>query len=427
MRLKSRLLFLIYCFLTTLIAPLGLLFLCYKKRKDPPYGKRVCELLGHYSFTLPHCIWFHTVSVGEAIAARPLIQAFVRKHPKLTVVVTTTTTTGAREIAKIQGAQHVFAPLDCPFAVNSFIKNFNPSNLFIMETELWPCCLNLAYKKGIKISIFNARMPEKTCDKYCKHLTVVQDLIARPLHMVICQYKEDASRFARIGVPEDKIKVAGTLKYDLQPNESLFRASRKIRNQWLAPCQVIGAISTHENEEDMLLEVFYSLKAENPHLKLVLVPRHLDGVGRAERFLQNANGSYALRTKLKPDLSDFTQDVLIGNTMGEIEFYLGLSDLIFMGGSLVDVGGHNPLEPAYFSLPIITGPYYYNFTEIYDTLIERGGTYVANDSRRLYSVCEMFLYNKELMSHTGMQAFEVQQEGCGSTNTNLKFLDESLR
>lgn len=427
MQLKSRLFFLLYCLITTLIAPLGMLFLCYKKRKDPPYGKRACELLGHYSFSFRRCIWFHTVSVGEAIAARPLIQAFVRRHPKLTVVVTTTTTTGAREINKIEGITHVFAPLDSPLAVYSFLQHFKPSHLFIMETELWPCCLNLTRAFGTKICVFNARMPEKTCKKYCKHSTLVHDLIASRLHMVICQTRSDAERFVRIGINKERVQVAGSLKYDLRPNEPLFRESRRIRKTWPQDTIIIGAISTHENEESMILEVFYSLKEEYPGLRLILVPRHQDGVARAENFLQNVSGTYGLRTELQRDLSDFSQDVLIGNTMGEIEFYLGLCDLVFMGGSLVDVGGHNPLEPAYFSLPIITGPYYYNFAEQFDRLIERGGAYVANDSRRLYNVCEMFLQNTELLSTTGINAFEVQQEGRGSTLTTLNYLEESLR
>ena len=427
MKCKSRLFFLLYCLFTTIFAPLAVLFLCYKKRKDPPYGRRACELLGHYSFSFRRCIWFHTVSMGEAIAARPLIQAFVRRHPKLTVVVTTTTTTGAREINKIEGITHVFAPLDSPLAVYSFLQHFKPSHLFIMETELWPCVLNLSRYFGTKICVFNARMPEKTCYKYCKHPTLVKDIIASRLFMVLCQTRKDAERFVRIGVDKERVKITGSLKYDLRPDEALFRSSRRIRKQWPKERLILGAISTHENEEDMILEVFYSLREDYPNLQLVLVPRHQDGVTRAENFLQNVTGTYGLRTALQRDLSDFNQDVLIGNTMGEIEFYLGLCDLVFMGGSLVDVGGHNPLEPAYFSLPIITGPFYYNFQEQFDTLIERGGAYVANDSRRLYSVCEMFLKDQELLAKTGIIAFDVQQEGRGSTIATLNYLEESLR
>ena len=224
MSLKSRLIYWLYGLITTVIAPLGMLYLMYKKRRDPPYGRRACELLGHYSTGFRNCIWFHTVSVGEAIAARPLIKAFMRRHPKLTVLVTTTTTSGAREIEKIEGINHVFAPLDSPLAVWRFLRNFNPSALYIMETELWPSLLNVTHAWGTRICIINARMPEKTCLKYLEHRTLTLDLISSKLDLVLCQTAEDMERFKRIGVPSDRLRMTGSLKYDLSPDEPRFRA-----------------------------------------------------------------------------------------------------------------------------------------------------------------------------------------------------------
>ena len=176
----------------------------------------------------------------------------------------------------------------------------------------------------------------------------------------------------------------------------------------------------------MVLETYYSLKQLYPNLKLILVPRHQSGVTRAQNFLNEIKGSYALKTEFDRNLTGFSQDVLLGNTMGEIEFYLGLCDLIFMGGSLVEVGGHNPLEPAYFALPLITGRYYYNFTEQYENLIERGGAYVAVDHHSLYNICEKLLQDPQLMSSTGMKAFEVQQAGRGAIAATLAALEALL-
>lgn len=427
MKLSSRLLFALYCILTTLLALPGLAYLCHKKRRDPPYGNRVTELLGWYRNGFSHCIWFHTVSVGEAIAARPLIRDFVQRHPEIPVVVTTTTTTGAREIKRIDGITHVYAPLDCPFAVWSFLRHFHPSHLFIMETELWPCLLNLTRAAGTKICVFNARMPEHTCCKYEKHATLTRDLIARNLHQVICQTKDDAERFARIGLSADRITISGSLKYDLSPNETLFAQARFLRNTVWKDCMVLGALSTHNGEDEQLIETFFSLKEIHPHIRLVLVPRHQSGAESSVKFLKEINASFIRRTDTDDELSNLDHDVLIGNTMGEMEFYLGLCDLVFMGGSFVDIGGHNPLEPAYFSLPIITGPYYYNFAEQFDTLIEKGGAYVANDHRRLFNVCEKFLKNPDLLLTTGMNAFDVQQSGRGAIVKTLNTLEETLR
>lgn len=426
MSIRSRLFLLFYYVATTLLVLPGLLFLVWKKRRDPGYGSRVFELLGLYKTGFRHCIWFHTVSVGEAIAARPLINAFVKRHPKLSVVVTTTTTTGAREIEKIEGITHVYAPLDCPICVWLFYRNFRPKNLFIMETELWPSMLRFSKIFKTKVSVFNARMPEKTCLKYEKHKVLTRDLIAKRLSKVICQTKDDADRFKRIGVAEENISVSGSLKYDLTPNEPLFRKARAIHNS-NPSLRYIGAISTHEGEEAMIIETFYSLQSEFPNLRLVLVPRHQSGVARSEGFLDDISGSYALRTNLSPDLSDFNHDILIGNTMGEIEFYLGLCDIVVMGGSFIDIGGHNPLEPAYFSLPIITGPYYYNFEEQFENLIENGASFVANDHRRLFNICKMFLNDEDLMLKTGITAFDIQQQGRGAVNKTLDTLEDCLR
>lgn len=426
MHLKSRLCFYLYAFLTTLFAPLGLAFLCYKKRRDPPYGSRAWELLGHYSQNLDSCVWFHTVSVGEAIAARPVINSFVRRHPKLNVLVTTTTTTGAREVQKIDGVTHVFAPLDSPVAVKRFLRRFKPTHLFIMETELWPCMLNYTHKFGTKIVVFNARMPEKTCLSYEKHLPLVQDLIASNLDLVICQTKEDADRFKRIGVPENQVVISNSLKYDLHPNEALFKKARKIRQEKWPDEIVVGAISTHDGEEELLMETFYNLRSEYPKLRLILVPRHQSGVELSENFLEGIGGNYRMRTNADPELKDFDSEILLGNTMGEIEFYLGLCDLVFMGGSLVDIGGHNPLEPAYFSLPIITGPYYYNFKEQYEILIDKQGAYLANDHRRLFTLCEMFFKDPVQIMEAGLRALDVQQAGRGALERTLKYLEQTL-
>lgn len=427
MHLKSRLCFYLYACLTSLVAPLGLLYLCYKKRRDPPYGTRAFELLGHYKKqSFNQCIWFHTVSVGEVIAARPVIQAFVQQHPKLNVIVTTTTTTGAKEVSKIEGITHVFAPLDSPFAVKRFLQSFHPTHLFIMETELWPCMLHYTHQAGTKIVVFNARMPEKTCLKYEKHLQLVRELISANLDMVICQTQKDADRFERIGVASPKLYLSNSLKYDLHPNEQLFQKARKIKLEKWPDDVILGAISTHDGEEALILETFYNLLSTKPNLKLVLVPRHKSGVLRAKDFLTRIGGSFQLRTEIDSELKDFNSEVLLGNTMGEIEFYLGLCDIVFMGGSFVDVGGHNPLEPAYFSIPIITGPYYYNFKEQYDLMIDKQGAYLANDHKRLFTLCEMFFNDRYLMAESGLRALDIQQAGKGALEKTLEYLDLSL-
>lgn len=426
MKFVAYIFLIFYKLITFLIAPLGMLFLIYKKRHDKPYGNRKFELLGYSKIKLKYCIWFHTVSVGEVIAARPLIREFRERYKDIDIVVTTTTTTGAIEAQKIDGIIHMYAPLDSSCAINRFLKKVNPIFLYIMETELWPNMLDCVYKKHIPICVFNARMPEKTCIKYERYKGLTKNIISKKLSLVICQTKDDAERFMRIGVNKNKITVANSLKYDLKLDEDKFAKARSFK-QSTNLNMVIGAISTHDNEEEMLIENFFLLREDFPNLKLVILPRHKDGAIRAIKFLEELKQPYSLRNNKDTDFISFNSSILIGSTIGEIEFYLGLCDIVFMGGSLVDVGGHNPLEPAYFALPIITGPYYYNFKDQFEELIDVRACFLANDPRRLYTLVDQILNNKDLCQKAGMQALDVQQKGRGAIQTTLQIFNDFMK
>lgn len=384
------------------------------------------ELFGFCPYRFKRSIWFHTVSVGEVIAARPLINNFVKRHPKLNIIVTTTTTTGALEAQKIKGITHIFAPLDSSLALGIFTSRVKPSHLFIMETELWPNMLDICHRHKVNVTVFNARMPEKTCLKYERFKWLVKDLIARKISMVIAQTPDDAQRFERIGINKDRIFVANSLKYDLVPNDDLFKESymfKKAHDNYF----VIGAISTHDGEEEQILEVFLSLYDMYPHLRLVLVPRHKSGVDKAISFLDEVNTRYVRRSQAHKFTELFAESVIIGDTMGEIELYLGLCNIVFMGGSLVDIGGHNPLEPAYFSLPVITGPYYYNFKMQFEDMIDARAAYLANDEKRLYVLLENFINDTELCTRTGLKALDVQEKGRGAIAKTLELFEVALK
>ena len=427
--LKARLVLFIYQLLTFFLAPLGMLYLIYKKRRDPPYGKRKWELLGFMPVSFRGSIWFHTVSVGEVIAARPIITAFAKRHPWLNIVVTTTTTTGAAQAAKIPGVTHLYAPLDSPTALYRFFKAVKPRQLFIMETELWPNLLHRAQKERTQVTIFNARMPEHTCKAYEKHRALIKALIADKLNLVICQTKEDKERFIRIGVPPERLHVVNSLKYDLSPNETKFAAGRAAQPHLQADI-VLGAISTHEGEEALILKSYQELRPAFPQLRLLIVPRHMSGVERIESYAHSHHLTLSKRSQLQADLSDFPAaagQILIGDTLGEIEFYLGLCDVVFMGGSLVDIGGHNPLEPAYFALPAITGPYYYNFAAQFDDLIAKEGAYLCPSAARLTPLLTRLLSNKAALSAAGLRALEVQQAGRGALERTLNLLEQALK
>ena len=189
--------------------------------------------------------------------------------------------------------------------------------------------------------------------------------------------------------------------------------------------KVFGAISTHEGEEEIVINSFIEAKKHLSNLKLVLVPRHQTTVSKACALLTSNQITFKKKSELK-DLCDFSADVLIGDTMGEIELYLGLCDLVFMGGSFVNVGGHNPLEPAYFSLPILTGPDYHNFQEQFDKLIDANGAYLAYDPKELTRLIVKLLEDQELLEKTGIKALDIQQQGRGALKRTLSNMEKFI-
>ena len=374
------------------------------------------------------CVWFHTVSVGEVIAARPVISAFAKRHPWLNIVVTTTTTTGAAQACKIPGVTQLYAPLDSPAVLYRFFNAVKPRYLFIMETELWPNLLHKAALQRTQVTIFNARMPERTCRKYERHLSLVKPLIADKLHYVICQTDDDKARFARIGVPAERIFAVNSLKYDLSPDEDKFARGRALRANLPGECR-LGALSLHEGEEEPLLRAYCALLPTFPSLRLIVVPRHLSLVPRLKDMCTKLHLPYACRSQLPTELTPLPAEqncILIGDSLGEMEWYLGLCDVVFMGGSLCDVGGHNPLEPAYFSLPSITGPYYYNFAEQFEALIDKGGSFLCPSAERLAPLITRLLQTPNALSQAGLRALEVQQAGRGALERTLTLLEQSL-
>ena len=426
MRLSSYLILYAYKLITIIIAPLGLAFLCYKKRRDPPYGKRVFELLGYTNVSFRRSIWFHTVSVGEVNAATPIIKAFIKNHPKLNVIVTTTTTTGAIQAQKIPGITHLFAPLDSPLAIRRFTNAIKPSHLFIMETELWPNLLDEAHRKKIKLIVFNARMPEQTCLKYERTLPLIKDLISSKLDTVICQTKDDAKRFERIGVPSEKVFISGSLKYDLQPNESLFLDYRTRIKPRFKDKFIFCAFSTHAGEESILFDAYTKVRNKFPQFRFITVPRHPQDTAVALKCLKEKNLTFQLKSQLDSNFENWNDEILIGDTMGEMELYLGLSDLVFAGGSFVNIGGHNPLEPAFFALPIMTGPIYYNFKDLFETLFDAQGAMLIQNKDDLVTNIVNFIEDPNKLKQVGLNAIEIQQQGRGALDKTLKIIENNL-
>ncbi len=369
----------LYTLLLALLSPLLLFGLYKKKPNKPPFGKRWKE---HFGFTPAlktsvQPLWIHAVSVGEAIAATPLIKALKQQNPQQPILVTTTTSTGAEQIAKLGDlVEHRYMPIDFSFAVNGFLKAINPSKLLIIETELWPNTLHTVGKRDIPTYVVNARLSEKSCQGYAKIKPVFTEL-SKHLTKVLCQTQADADRFARLGINQERLCVTGSIKFDIQISDEIKHQGQELRQLLGNDRPIWIAASTHKGEDEQVLDAHKEVLKEHPNALLILVPRHPERFDTVFELSKNSGFKSVKRTSNKT-VSAETQ-VYLGDTMGEMLVLMGAADVCFMGGSLLGnkVGGHNVLEPAALGVPVITGPSYYNFKEIVDTLRGEQGIVVC--------------------------------------------------
>ncbi len=414
----------IYTALLAIASPFLMWGLYRHRTGKPSVGKRWKE---HFGVTPKlDCshgpIWVHAVSVGETLAVTPLIKKLKTQYPHLTIVITTTTATGAEQAEKLaEIAEHRYMPFDFPVAVRGFINAIKPSQLLIMETELWPNTLHTVAKANIPITVINARLSERSCQNYAK-VQPIFDMLAKNLTQVLCQYPDDAERFIRLGVAKEKVSITGSIKFDIEVSPKVKEEGQALRNQLGNNRPVWIAASTHSGEDEQVLAAHKDVLTEYPNSLLILVPRH------PERF----NDVFSLSKKIfntvrrseqedKP-LNDNVQ-VYLGDSMGEMLILMEAADICFMGGSLLGdkVGGHNMLEPATLNKFILTGPSYYNFSDIANSLISIDAMKVVTSSSELSEALINSFPNqvKGTVPKEQLQSFISQNQGANQRTITL--------
>ena len=377
---------LIYTAIFYLALPLYFVRLIIRAVQNPDYLKRWGERLG-YGSNLPTegktVLWIHAVSVGEVNASIPLVRSLLDTYSNSEILVTTSTPTGSKILLDKMGARvkHQYVPLDLPACLNVFLDRWNPKAVIVLETEIWPNILSMCKERGIFTALVNARLSEKSKDKY----NLVKPLAAEALgnlDLLIAQYDSDADRFKEIN-NSLKIEVCGNLKFDQQVPEEMHSISSSIRDSWSDDGQrpTLIAASTHETEEEFVLDAFLEILGEAKEALLILVPRHPERFETVFENIQNRELSVARRSN-KDDVTPKTQ-VLLGDTMGELNFLYSVSDVAFIGGSLVDHGGQNLLEPASLGLPLSSGKSLRNFQEIADELQESKALFLIEEQKEL--------------------------------------------
>ncbi|RLQ15539.1 lipid IV(A) 3-deoxy-D-manno-octulosonic acid transferase [Vibrio sp. SBT000027] len=414
---------LFYTLILSLASPLLLYGLYKSKPGKPSFGQRWKEHFGITPQTQGKSpIWIHAVSVGESIAAMPVIKQLKQRDPNQAIIVTTTTSTGAEQIDKLGDlVEHRYMPIDFSWCIRGFLKTVQPKQMLIMETELWPNTLHCVAKAGIPISVLNARLSERSCQRYAKFQAVF-DLLAKNLSQVLCQYPSDAERFVRLGLDKASVHVTGSLKFDIEVSAEQVSKGKALREQIGFERSVWIAASTHQGEDEIVLDAHRQLLKDNPNALLMIVPRHPERFNQVFELAKQRDFNTITRTSQQPITSEV--EVYIADTMGEMLVLLGGSDVCFMGGSLVGdkVGGHNLLEPAALQLPLLNGPSYFNFSEITDKLLEANAVVICQDSCDIASQLRELFTQPKLRKDKGLAAYQVVEQNRGALDKTLAYI-----
>ena len=359
----------LYNLLLHLLTPFALLRLYYKSRLNPAYRAHISERFArHLPPALPNSLWIHTVSVGEVLAIRPLLDALLAAHPEHNLWLTCTTPTGRAQIAQYH-AQHPdrtaysYLPYDTTTNIRRALNHIRPRLIILMETEIWPNLIRLAAKRGIPVQLSNARLSAKSLRGYYRY---ARCFMREPLTTlrIDAQTRFDARRYRVLGVPTAHITITPNLKYQTPATLPLPAdvAATRSPDTWIAA-------STHEGEEQTILAAHRLLQQHLPQVHLIIAPRHPE---RRDTIVQHIrDAGYTPRLRSRGETPRDSRDIYLLDTLGELKHYYRISDLAYIGGSLIPRGGHNPLEALHAGIPITFGRSMYNFQHIRDALVHQ--------------------------------------------------------
>lgn len=416
----------LYTLLFHLALPFILLRLWLRGRKAPAYRARINERFGvNLPALQPNGIWVHAVSVGESIAAAPMIKALMARYPELAVTVTCMTPTGSERIKALFGdqVQHLYLPYDLPWAVGRLIKAFKPRVCIVMETELWPNLVAQCHKQGVAIALANGRLSARSAKGYARFSRLTAPML-RQMSLLAVQTEVEAERFIALGARPETVVVTGSIKFDIQIDEHLKVQAANQRDSWQARSRPIWiAASTHAGEDEIVLNAQHKLIESYPDALLILVPRHPERFNQVyELAVQRFN---TVRRSQAEAVTPQTQ-VLVGDTMGELLFMYALADIALVGGSFVANGGHNYLEPAALGMPVLSGPHVFNFLEISAQLAEAGALRILADEQALTHALTMLVANPQLQRDMGQQGLAVLKANQGALDRLLSAVQALL-
>ncbi|WP_456379714.1 lipid IV(A) 3-deoxy-D-manno-octulosonic acid transferase [Thiolapillus sp.] len=415
----------LYTLVLYLLLPGVMARLLWRSIKSPGYRQRWKERFGLLQHTpAPGGIWIHAVSVGEVQAVEPLVRHLREHYPRLPLTITTFTPTGSERVRLLFGESvfHVYCPYDLPGAVQRFLENVRPCLLIMVETEIWPNLLAACESRGIPTLLANGRLSARSASGYAR-LGGFSRKVFAGISAVAAQSRADAQRFIGLGVPERRVRVSGSIKFDMRIPASVLEQIQVLRRTW-GDRPVWVAASTHEGEDEQVLAAHRMILEEAPQALLVLVPRHPERFGKVAALIQHQDFQMARRSR--EQVCDERTQVFLGDTMGELPVFLGSADVAFVGGSLVRVGGHNMLEAAAQGVPVLFGPHVFNFSGIAGLLRDREAGVMVQDSEALGRQLSAWLQDASERSRIGENGRLVVEENRGALQRLAALVDELL-
>lgn len=407
-----------------LLTPLILLRLWFKGRRLPAYRQRIRERFGLGLKDLrPVDIWIHAVSLGEVIAATPLIDALL--HEKRAVLVTTMTPTGSERVKTRFGDQvsHCYIPYDLPHILTRFFRKIQPKAGIIMETELWPNLIHHAFLAKIPLFLANARLSERSLKGYKKAKHFFKPILNQ-FTGILAQGESDAEHFIELGARKSLVRVMGNMKFDMELSLVDSGPFKELKHKWGKERTVLIAASTHEDEESQILKQLKTLQAAIPDVLLILVPRHPERFKAIFQLCVQSGFNIGLRSNIQSISS--ANDIIVVDSVGElIGFYL-VSDYAFVGGSLVPNGGHNVLEPIAVKIPVLSGPYVHNFKAICKALNEVQAIQFVKNAIELVEVVVRLHHNDELKKNMVERATLTLESNKGAVERHRQEIEVVL-
>lgn len=399
------------------------------------------------NFTGKQVFWIHAVSVGETRAALPLIKALRSRYPQAILLLSNVTETGHAIASGIKEVDEtIFFPLDASWVVKRVLRRINPSHVLIVETELWPNFIRHCHRSNISVQLVNGRISDRSFPRYLRVKRLLEPLLHQ-LCSLCMQSPVDAKRIARLGAPKERITVTGNLKFDMESTLPPDLDQQQLRRQFHINTEsaVWVAGSTHRGEEEQVLEVYQRLLHHHPDLILILVPRHPERCNVVADMLSAKKLPWHVRSELAATSGNDGEgndvengignsssclnggSVLLVDTIGEMLLFYAMAEVVFVGGSLVGIGGHNILEASLLKKAVVFGPHMHNFREI-AALIERAqGEGRVADGDELYRVLDMLLGSPQRCRKMGEKGWELLQKNAGASQKTLDEINRCRR